>query len=365
MTLADWVALAMLWWKGNGRAAIVRWLVEPRGAGRMRAGPRATLETVTAVIDPSLAVAGRLARARTAAQVALATAHAAGITVVPWSDARYPTALAAIADPPPVLWIRGDLDALRSWGVAIVGSRAGSPYAREVGRELGSGLAQHGVTVVSGLARGVDAAAHLGALAVGGRTVGVLGSGVDIVYPPEHTELAREVIRRGALVSELPPGTTPKPGILPATESSDQRFVAGGGGRGGLRAQRVPDHGASGARTRSRGDGSAGQRAQRPEPRRPRPAQGRCKGCRGCGRYPGRGQARREGGTGHAGRRRGDPGPSAAASVAWRKLRSGRSDCFVWASTDLDCCRVCWSSSSPVGLRGAMVAGLFGTDGSG
>ena len=215
MTLADWVALAMLWWKGGGRAAIVRWLVDPRGAARMAAGPRATLETVTAAIDPGLAAAGRLARARVAAQVALETAHVSGITVVPWSDTRYPTALAAIADPPPVLWIRGDLNALRSWGVAIVGSRAGSPYAREVGRELGSGLAQHGVTVVSGLARGVDSAAHLGALAVGGRTVGVLGSGVDIVYPPEHTRLARDLIRRGALVSELPPGTTPRPAHFP------------------------------------------------------------------------------------------------------------------------------------------------------
>ena len=78
-----------------------------------------------------------------------------------------------------------------------------------------SSLAQRGVTVVSGLARGVDSAAHLGALAVRGRTVGVLGSGVDIVYPPEHTGLARDVLRRGALVSELPPGTTPRPAYFP------------------------------------------------------------------------------------------------------------------------------------------------------
>lgn len=99
---------------------------------------------------------------------------------------------------PPVLWIRGDPEALRTPTVAIVGSRAGSAYARDVGRELGSGLARCGVTVVSGLARGVDSAAHRGALAVDGRTVGVLGSGVDIMYPPEHSGLARDVIRRGA-----------------------------------------------------------------------------------------------------------------------------------------------------------------------
>ena len=215
MTLGDWVALAMLWWKGGGRPAIVRWLVEPRGAGRMGAGCRATLETVVSTIDPGLAASGRLARARAAAQGALEAAHAGGITAVPWSDTRYPTALAAIADPPPVLWIRGDPEALRAPTVAIVGSRAGSAYARDVGRELGSGLARCGVTVVSGLARGVDSAAHRGALAVDGRTVGVLGSGVDIMYPPEHSGLAREVVRRGALVSELPPGTTPKPAYFP------------------------------------------------------------------------------------------------------------------------------------------------------
>jgi DNA processing protein len=84
-----------------------------------------------------------------------------------------------------------------------------------VGRELGSGLARRGVTVVSGLALGVDSAAHRGALAVDGRTVGVLGSGVDIVYPPEHSGLARDVVRRGALMSELPTGTTPRPTYFP------------------------------------------------------------------------------------------------------------------------------------------------------
>ena len=215
MTLADWVALSMLWWKGGGRPAIVRWLVEPRGAGRLGAGSGATLETVVAAIDPGLAASGRLAGACAAAQGALETAQAGGITAVPWSDTRYPPALAAIADPPPVLWIRGDPDALGAPAVAIVGSRAGSAYARDVGREMGSGLARRGVTVVSGLARGVDSAAHRGALIVDGRTVGVLGSGVDIVYPPEHSGLACDLMRRGALVSELPPGTTPRPAYFP------------------------------------------------------------------------------------------------------------------------------------------------------
>ena len=216
MTLADWVALGMLWWKGGGRAAIARWLVDPRGAGRIGTGAEATLDLVVAGIDPGLAASGRLAGARAAALGALETAGTCGISAVPWSDTRYPIALAAIADPPPVLWIRGDPHVLAvAPAVAIVGSRAGSAYARDVGRELGSGLARHGVTVVSGLARGVDSAAHRGALAVDGRTVGVLGSGVDIVYPREHSALAREVLGQGALVSELPPGTTPKPAYFP------------------------------------------------------------------------------------------------------------------------------------------------------
>ena len=215
MTLADWVALAMLWWKGGGRRAIVQWLVAPLGARRTADGARTPLETVAAAIDPGLAAPGRLASARAAAQVALEAAHAGGIIAVPWSDSRYPTALAAIADPPPVLWIRGDPDALRAPAVAIVGSRAGSSYARDVGRELGSGLARRGITVVSGLARGVDSAAHRGALVEAGRTVAVLGSGVDIVYPPEHSRLALDVTRHGALLSELPPGTTPKAAHFP------------------------------------------------------------------------------------------------------------------------------------------------------
>jgi DNA processing protein len=205
MTLADWVALGMLWWTSGSRAANVRWLVEPEGAARTGAGPHATLDVVVAAIDPGRAGSGRLTQARAAAHRALETADGAGIIAVPWSDTRYPTALAAIADPPPVLWVRGDPDALGGASVvAVVGSRAGSAYARDVGRALGSGLAEHGVTVVSGLARGVDSAAHQGALAVDGRTVGVMGSGVDIVYPPEHSGLARDVIRWGPTSASCP-----------------------------------------------------------------------------------------------------------------------------------------------------------------
>lgn len=138
-----------------------------------------------------------------------------GITPVPLGDARYPTRLAAIHDPPSVLWVAGKLDALGLPAVAIVGSRAGSPYALEVAARLGSDLARRGIAVVSGLARGVDSAAHRGALEGSGTTIAVLGSGVDVIYPPEHAELAANIVECGAVMSEFPPGTPPLPGHFP------------------------------------------------------------------------------------------------------------------------------------------------------
>ena len=124
-------------------------------------------------------------------------------------DVRYPTALAAIHDPPSELWVRGDVDALRAPSVAVVGSRAASPYALEVARRLGADLARRNVAVVSGMARGVDSAAHRGALEGGGLTLAVFGCGVDVIYPPEHRGLAERILERGALVSEFPPGMPP------------------------------------------------------------------------------------------------------------------------------------------------------------
>jgi DNA processing protein len=151
---------------------------------------------------------------------ALRIAQHDGVTAVPWGDPAYPPALAAIFDPPPILWVRGDAQALGAPAVAIVGSRAGSPYALAVAERLAADLAAHGVVVVSGLARGVDSAAHRGALsgaaAAGhGATVAVLGSGVDVVYPAEHRALAREIAQAGAIVSELVPRTPPRPVFFP------------------------------------------------------------------------------------------------------------------------------------------------------
>jgi DNA processing protein len=118
-------------------------------------------------------------------------------------------------DPPLVLWVRGSIDALERPAVAMVGSRAASPYGLAVAERLGADLAARGLVVVSGLARGVDSAAHRGALAGGGATVAVLGSGADVIYPPEHAPLSRAIEASGAIVSELVPGTPPLPLFFP------------------------------------------------------------------------------------------------------------------------------------------------------
>ena len=145
----------------------------------------------------------------------LARAASMHIEAIALGEERYPRLLAAIPDPPPLIWVRGQAPALSSFSVGLVGSRAATPYGVEMARRLAMDLVRAGVTVVSGLARGVDSAAHRGALAVGGCTVGVQGCGVDRIYPAEHRDLAHEMLGRGAVVSEFPPGVPPLPHHFP------------------------------------------------------------------------------------------------------------------------------------------------------
>lgn len=144
----------------------------------------------------------------------LAESEAAGIRFLPWDAPQFPAALLAIPDCPPGLWYRGNLSCLSASLVAIVGSRAGSPVARETATVIAAGLARHGLVVVSGLARGIDSAAHRGALQHG-RTIAVLGSGVDRIYPAEHRALAASIAVEGLVLSEYPPGTSPLPFHFP------------------------------------------------------------------------------------------------------------------------------------------------------
>jgi len=123
----------------------------------------------------------------------------------------FPARLRDIPDPPDRLWVRGDSRALARPSVAIIGSRRASPGSLDIAHRLASDLARIGLTIVSGLARGCDGAAHRGALDAGGATIAVLGSGADVIYPPEHDALAEQIARQGAILSEFPPGAPPLP----------------------------------------------------------------------------------------------------------------------------------------------------------
>lgn len=133
-----------------------------------------------------------------------------GFNVVTWADEEYPARLQEIEGSPPVLYTWGDLLADDRWAVALVGTRRPTAYGIEVAREIATVLSLNGVTVVSGLARGIDSEAHRAALESGGRTIAVLGSGLDCIYPPEHRRLAKAVSASGAVVSDYALGTQPE-----------------------------------------------------------------------------------------------------------------------------------------------------------
>ena len=133
-----------------------------------------------------------------------------GATVLTWEDEAYPRRLREIDQPPPVLYVRGAFQAEDEWSIAVVGTRNITAYGRQVADELAAYLAFHRITVVSGLARGVDRIAHESALKAGGRSIAVLGSGIDRIYPPEHTKLAEQMMSFGAVISDYPLGTEPE-----------------------------------------------------------------------------------------------------------------------------------------------------------
>jgi DNA processing protein len=133
-----------------------------------------------------------------------------GATALTLDDPDYPALLHELPDAPPVLYIRGSLSKDDQWAVAFVGTRRSTTYGREVTNELVTPLVHAGITIISGLALGIDAAAHKAALDAGGRTIAVLGCGIDIVYPPEHRKLAAAIVDSGALITEFPPGTPPE-----------------------------------------------------------------------------------------------------------------------------------------------------------
>lgn len=133
-----------------------------------------------------------------------------GFTLITWESNHYPQRLLEIEYPPPVLYLWGTLDPIDRWAVAIVGTRRMTSYGEAVTRDLATALAANGITVVSGMARGIDSIAHRSALDANGRTIAVMGSGLDHIYPPEHRQLAEEIVRNGALITEYPLDTRPE-----------------------------------------------------------------------------------------------------------------------------------------------------------
>lgn len=215
---AAWIALRAT--DGIGDVAGRRLVDRFGGAVAVRAASHRALAAVglPATVVRDLCDAGRLEAAR--AEVArLATLGGRAIVL---TDPEYPAPLRELRDAPLVLYARGaplaDVPC-----VAVVGARRATPYGRDVAERFAEGLVQAGVVVVSGLARGIDAAAHRGALRGGGVTLAVLGSGVDVVYPPEHDELAEAIVASGTVLSERPLGTAPLPAHFPARN----RVIAG------------------------------------------------------------------------------------------------------------------------------------------
>jgi DNA processing protein len=143
-------------------------------------------------------------------------ASQAGVKIIPFTSGIYPARLRSIADPPPCLYVKGEIRQQDDKAVAVIGTRSASHYGRRVARDLCQGLASLGFTVISGMARGIDGVAHDAALNSGGRTIAVLGSGVDRAYPPEHQKLYHRISESGAVISELPLGAPPLAFNFPA-----------------------------------------------------------------------------------------------------------------------------------------------------
>jgi len=208
--LQDWLTLNFL--PGFGGTRIKRLLAEFNSPAEILcAGPdRLTkIDGIGPKLIQNLTDRDVIAKAKDSAVRELEEISRHGVSVVSFNDPGYPLSLKNISDPPVLLYCRGHMECLGQPAVALVGSRSATSYGRRVSFSLGRDLAHHGLIVISGMAMGIDGEAHAGALAGGGSAIGVLGCGVDIVYPSRHRELFAKVEAQGVLVSEYPLGTMP------------------------------------------------------------------------------------------------------------------------------------------------------------
>ncbi len=217
--LACWVAFTRV--RGIGPMRFGR-LLNYFGSAELawRAGAS---DLLAAGLDARCTEALLAQRAKAPPEAELERLERAHVEAIALPDPRYPELLSEIYLPPPVFFLRGSLASADAWAVAIVGTRKASPYGTQVTEMLAGELAHQQVTIVSGLAVGIDTIAHKAALKAGGRTLAVLGSGLDIIYPYENTKLAAEIREHGALISEYPLGARPEAGNFPARN----RIVSG------------------------------------------------------------------------------------------------------------------------------------------
>ncbi len=215
-----WLALALT--PNLGARTMGKLLRQFGGPEKVFAASLTELEAARLPAPVAQAIHGR--DSHKAAEKELAQARQLGIHLLHWDEPSYPRLLAEIYDPPPLLYVRGNIELLSRHMIGMVGTRRPTPYGNQMAERLGRDLAERGLVVASGLARGIDSSSHKGALAsASGATVAVLGTGVDVIYPKENRKLFAQIAERGAILSEFPLGTQPFPQNFPIRN----RIVAG------------------------------------------------------------------------------------------------------------------------------------------
>lgn len=206
-----WLALARISRIGSVRAG----LLQRHFSSMEEAWKASAAELMAAGLDRGTVTSIVSSRATIDPDREIEALAKAGVRAYCWLDDEYPARLKEVDDRPPVLYVRGTLIPDDEWALAIVGTRRATPYGRQAAEHFATDLSRHRITIVSGLARGIDAVAHRAALAAGGRTIAVLACGLDLVYPPEHARLAQEIMQSGCLMSDYPLGTQPRSEFFP------------------------------------------------------------------------------------------------------------------------------------------------------
>ncbi|MFW6238830.1 MAG: DNA-processing protein DprA [Halanaerobiales bacterium] len=200
-----WLALSMI--KGVGPVRISKLLDAFGSPRKIWEAPKNNLKKVAGIGNTAAKISEQ--RNKINPDTVLKILKKKNIKFIPLMDDNYPHRLKNIYDPPPVLYYRGNPESLKQPSVAIVGSRRCTKYGRKTAKKLGYELAHKGIVVVSGMARGIDTRGHLGALETAGKTIAVLGSGLDVIYPPENRKLFHKIRNQGTVISEFPPGVQP------------------------------------------------------------------------------------------------------------------------------------------------------------